>query len=368
MAPACVDAAILAATHFSAGPTGLSVAEIGSGNINDTFLVTPPGQAPFILQRISSQAFARPELVCANLQVISRHLPPQTVAARVPTRRWVVPQLLASHEQTPWWRDAAGNFWRAQSYVAGAVTLTRLTSLEQAREVGRGLAIFHSLVAAIPPGDLQATIPHFHQTPHYYQLYQEACRAECPPPATALADQCHDFIFQRANQLTILEDAKEQGELHETVIHGDPKLANILFDSNTHQACALIDLDTVGPGLLLYDLGDCLRSCCNLSGPIQKPEHTRFDLERCRAILSGFLEQGRHLLSPGDQRHLIAAIRLIPLELGLRFFSDYLTGCHYFKTASPQHTLQRALAQFELVASIEEQQKELAELLAGLAD
>lgn len=367
MAPASVDAAILAAGHFSAGPTGLSVAEIGSGNINDTFLVSSPGQAPFILQRISRQAFSRPEQICANLQVISRHLPPQTVAALVPTRRWVVPQLLGSHEQGLWWCDATDNFWRAQSYVADAVTLPGLTSLAQAQEVGRSLAIFHRLVAAIPATALQAAIPHFHQTPHYFKLYEQACQSDNQPEASDLTDQCHNFIQHRAHQLSTLEDAKERGELPEAVIHGDPKLANILFDSKTLQACALIDLDTVGPGLRLYDLGDCLRSCCNLSDPGQKPEHTRFDLEHCRAILTGYLEQGRPLLTAADHGYLSAAIRLIPLELGLRFFSDYLTGCHYFKTPTPHHTLHRALAQFQLVASIEEQHKELTTLLADLA-
>ncbi|PLX49088.1 MAG: aminoglycoside phosphotransferase, partial [Desulfobulbaceae bacterium] len=339
MAPACVDAAVRAAAHFSAGPDGLSVAEIGSGNINDTFLVSSSGQAPFILQRISRQAFSQPEQICANLQVISRHLPPQAVAALVPARRWLVPQLLTSHEQGLWWCDATDNFWRAQSYVANAATLPGLTSLEQAREVGRGLAIFHRLVAAIPATALQAAIPHFHQTPHYFKLYEQACQADNQPQASALTHQCHDFILHRAQQLSTLEDAKEQGELHEAVIHGDPKLANILFDNKTQQACALIDLDTVGPGLRLYDLADCLRSCCNLSAPDQTPEHNRFDLEHCRAILSGYLEQGRPLLTAADHYYLAAAIRLIPLELGLRFFSDYLTGCHYFKTDTPHHTL-----------------------------
>ncbi len=368
MAPACADAAVRAAAHFSASAAGLRVAEIGSGNINDTFLVRGPGQAAFILQRISRQAFSRPEQICANLQVISRHLPPHTVAALVPARRWVVPQLLGSREQGLWWCDATGNFWRAQSYVAEAVTLPGLASLAQAQEVGRSLAIFHSLVAAIPPTALQAAIPHFHQTPHYFKLYEQSCQAANQPQASELTNQCHHFIQQRAHQLSTLEDAKQRGELHETVIHGDPKLANILFDSKTHQACALIDLDTVGPGLRLYDLGDCLRSCCNRSDPDQKPEHTRFDLERCRAILSGYLEHGRPLLTAADHSYLYDAIRLIPLELGLRFFSDYLTGCHYFKTSDPLHTLHRALAQFQLVASIEAQHKELVELLEGLED
>lgn len=347
--------ALAAARNFSPEGADLQVSEIGVGNINDTFLVSAKGQTSFILQRLSSQAFSAPELICENLDLLSRHLPPHCLASLVPTRRWAIPHLLAGRRNSLWWRDDKQFFWRAMSYIDDTISLPCLNSRAEAMEVGRALAIFHNLVHNIEPDALHITIPHFHQSPHYFLLYKEALAANPGGLDTELAKHCHDFISTHQDLLTILEDARIRGELHLTTIHGDPKLANILFDATTKQACAFIDLDTVGPGLLLYDLGDCLRSCCNPAGGSYELSTSRFNSDFCEAILQGYLEKGRHLLSPGDRHYLLTAIRLIPLELGMRFFTDYLTGCHYFKTACPENTLRRAAAQFRLVASIEAQ-------------
>ncbi|MBU0679869.1 MAG: aminoglycoside phosphotransferase family protein [Proteobacteria bacterium] len=358
--------ALAAARNFSQAPADLKVCEIGAGNINDTFLVTGQGQPSFILQRLSRQAFSSPEQICENLSILNHSLPADRIAALISDRRWTIPQLLSTSHDTLGWCDSNNGFWRALSYINATRTLSCLTSTTEAMEVGRALAIFHNLVKDIEPDSLHVTIPHFHDTPHYFHLYQGVLAANPSCLNSGLAAECLHFIKAHQDSLAILEDGRARGELTVTTIHGDPKLANILFDQQTAQACAFIDLDTVGPGLLLYDLGDCLRSCCNQGGSLYDLSTTRFESDFCRAILQGYLEKGRHLLSPGDRHYLLAAIRLIPLELGIRFFSDYLSGCHYFKTTSPTDTLRRAAAQFRLVANIEEQQASLTAMLNRL--
>lgn len=355
-----------AARNFCLEHAGLDICEIGAGNINDTFLVTPKNQEAFILQRLSRQAFSAPELICENLSILSRHLTAERITHLVPERRWDMPTLLPTTSGASWWCDDTGNFWRALSYIADTVTLTSLQSQDQGLEVGRALASFHTLVENIEQKSLHITIPHFHETPHYFALYKEALAANPSGAESPLAKECCTFIEQHRHHLFTLEEARSQGELKVTTIHGDPKLANILFDQESMQACALIDLDTVGPGLLLYDLGDCLRSCCYQIGSEDDLDTIRFDIDLCLAIITGYLSVGPHLLGPGEQKHLLAAIRLIPFELGLRFFSDYLQGCRYFKTTSPDHTLWRAAAQFRLVASIEKQHNHLAGQVAQL--
>lgn len=366
MDSAHLQQAIKAAANFSTDSTALDVQEIGSGNINDTFVVTGQNQPPFVLQRLSPQAFNAPELICENLEVLGRHLPAERIAALVPGRRWAIPHLLTSREDKLWWRDDNNDFWRALSYIADTTTLTCLSSVDQALEVGRALATFHSLVRDISPDALHVTIAHFHETPHYFRLYQQALAANPSCLENPLAMECRHFISEHHEGLAVLEEARSRGELTTTTIHGDPKLANILFDNQTSQACAFIDLDTLGPGLLLYDLGDCLRSCCNRGGSTYNVNSSHFDSDFCLAILTGYLEKGRQLLTSGDGKHLLAAIRLIPFELGLRFFTDYLSGCHYFKTAGPEETLQRAAAQFHLVASIDKQADSLTTEITAL--
>ena len=165
----------------------------------------------------------------------------------------------------------------------------------------------------------------------------------------------------------VLEEARAQGRLRLRPIHGDPKVNNVLLDTATGQAVALVDLDTVKPGLVHYDIGDCLRSGCNPQG--EETEHweaVRFDPDLCRALLQGYLSQARGFLTAADYDHLYDAVRLIAFELGLRFFTDYLEGNVYFKARHREHNLARALVQFRLTESIESQETAIGAIIRDL--
>jgi Ser/Thr protein kinase RdoA (MazF antagonist) len=150
-------------------------------------------------------------------------------------------------------------------------------------------------------------------------------------------------------------------------IHGDPKVNNVMLDKATGQAVSLIDLDTVKPGLLHYDLGDCLRSGCNpLGEETTRWQDVRFEMDYCRAILNGYLAKARTFLTPGDCHFLFDGIRLIAFELGLRFFTDHLAGNLYFKSNYPGHNLARALVQFKLAESIAAQETIIRRLIEDL--
>jgi Ser/Thr protein kinase RdoA (MazF antagonist) len=142
---------------------------------------------------------------------------------------------------------------------------------------------------------------------------------------------------------------------------------NVMLCSGSGQAVAMVDLDTVKPGLLHYDIGDCLRSGCNRLGEESlDPERVEFDLELCEAILSGYVNESRSFLSEADIAHLFDAIRLIPFELGLRFYTDHLAGNEYFKVRHERHNLDRALVQFRLTMSIEAQETQIRALIQQL--
>ena len=177
-----------------------------------------------------------------------------------------------------------------------------------------------------------------------------------------------NFIEERRNGIDVLEQACARGELQRRPIHGDPKINNVMIDEASGQAVGLIDLDTVKPGLVHYDIGDCLRSCCNRLGEeALDSENIFFDLDLCRAVLEGYLSVGKSFLTPEDFRYLPDCIRLIPLELGIRFLTDHLSGDRYFRTTRSQHNLDRAEVQFALTRSIEHQWMELNELIQELS-
>jgi Ser/Thr protein kinase RdoA (MazF antagonist) len=151
-------------------------------------------------------------------------------------------------------------------------------------------------------------------------------------------------------------------------MHGDPKVNNVMVDTVTGQAIALVDLDTVKPGLVHYDIGDCLRSACNpLGEETEAWEEVRFEPDLGRALFTGYLSLARDFLTGNDYDYLYDAVRVIAWELGLRFFTDYLAGNVYFKARHPEHNLQRALVQFKLTLSLESQADALRAMIRDLS-
>jgi Ser/Thr protein kinase RdoA (MazF antagonist) len=171
-------------------------------------------------------------------------------------------------------------------------------------------------------------------------------------------------VEKRREFAHVLENAREAGRLPLRPVHGDPKVNNVMIEQSTGRAISLVDLDTVKPGLIHYDLGDCMRSGCNRLGEETEDwEAVGFDPEIGAAILDGYLSQARHFLAPADYEYLFDSIRLLAFELGVRFFTDHLAGNVYFKVRHPQHNLQRALVQFKLTESIEAYEAEICHLI-----
>jgi Ser/Thr protein kinase RdoA (MazF antagonist) len=156
----------------------------------------------------------------------------------------------------------------------------------------------------------------------------------------------------------------ERGELTLRTTHGDPKVGNIMVDEATGRGTCIVDLDTVQPGLVHYDIGDATRSACNPAGE-DAPELSSviFDLDLFTTIYRGYQSHAKDFLSQADHRHLFDCIHLIPLELGIRFLADHLAGDVYFKVRYPGHNLRRALVQFKLAESIETRENAIRKVL-----
>jgi Ser/Thr protein kinase RdoA (MazF antagonist) len=316
-----------------------------------------------VLQRINRRAFPQPELIMQNLRVLLEH------AARHPAAASLrLPDICRTHDGADFLVDADGAFWRTLTYMDNTCSIERVASPQQAQDVGRVLGQFHALTHDLDPARLHTTRQRFHDTPWYFERLVTVLAGSAVDPGDADLRGCLEFAQARGGRVAVLEDARRRGELRPHVIHGDPKVENVLFDASSGAVVSLIDLDTVQPGLLHYDLGDCLRSACNPVGESPTdPAQARFDLALCRALLTGYLAEMRGLLSDTDLHYLPDAIRLIPFELGLRFLTDHLQGDAYFKVAWRGHNLHRARTQFQLTASIEAQHEALRALVAQLA-
>jgi Ser/Thr protein kinase RdoA (MazF antagonist) len=347
-----------AAGQFTPQGTIIDIREFGNGNINKTFLVTldSGAESHFILQRINTQVFRRPELVMHNIHICTEHVRRRLLRTPpVAGRRWEVSRVLLARDGRDHWVDSEGAFWRALSFIEGSQSHDTIKDTDHAREVGYALGMFHTLLSDLPPERLADTLEGFHITPCYLRHYDEVA-AKHGTAKSREVNYCSQFVRERSAWAHVLENARAQGRLLLRPIHGDPKVNNIMMDTAAGQAISIVDLDTVKPGLVHYDIGDCLRSGCNPQGEeTEQWEKVCFDPDLCRAILQGYLSTAREFLTGDDFEYLYDSIRLIAFELGLRFFTDHVEGNVYFRVRRPEHNLARALVQFKLTESIESQ-------------
>ena len=355
-----------AAQRFNPADRIACISPFGAGNVNDTFLVSTGSNQEkcFILQRINTHVFRRPELIMQNLRAFSEHVSRRLARSPVPGRRWETPRVLLTADSNDHWIDPGGSFWRAISFIEDSKSFDSVVSLEHATEVGIAVGLFHTLVNDLPVEKLTDTLEGFHITPLYVRRYQEVL-AKKGAPASPFTAYSMDFIERRKESAYVLENAKADGKLPLRIIHGDPKVSNVMIDNRTGLAVSIVDLDTVKPGLLHYDIGDCLRSCCNPLGEDPgTPDEVRFEPELCRALLRGYFSVAKGFLTRHDYEFIYDSIRLVAYELGVRFFSDYLEGDVYFKVKDREHNLRRALVQFRLVESIESQAQALRAIIS----
>ncbi len=343
----------------------VTIVPIGSGNINDTYLAIFRNtftETQVILQRVNNNVFTAPELVMRNMHKVTAHAH-ERLEKELETadRVWQMPKIIPTRDGKDFFVSDDGSFWRVLTKIASATAFPNPQGPEHAVECGAVLAHFHSLVADMGPSSLDDPLPGFHITPKYLELYDRTL-AEAPAQArlsTSMeARRLASVVEDRRDFVPTLQKALEKGELTKRVMHGDPKITNIMIDDYTGKGTAMIDLDTVGPGLIHYDFGDAIRSICN---PVGEEElnlnKVVFDMDLFEAFVKGYLHYGRDFLTEADRYYLYDSIRLITFELGLRFFQDYLAGSVYFKTKSPTQNLNRARVQFRLCESIESRER-----------
>jgi hypothetical protein len=363
--------AALMAQRFDVAGRLVTVSQTGSGNVNDTFLAvfrTVFSEERFILQRINKHVFPKPELIMENMRVITEHAHRRIEAeAHRADRIWQLPRVIRCKDGGDLATDGDGGCWRAISLIASAHSHEKVQSVEHAYEAGFVLGQFQRVISDIACDQLHDTLEGFHITPHYLGKYDQA--RETGEGSKRLgssweAQYCTRFIEDRRAWCRVLEEAKERGELALRPIHGDPKIANIMIDDATGKGTCIVDMDTVKPGLIHYDFGDCLRSCCNPAGEETLDSRTIcFDTDLCEAIVKGYMQNAREFLTEADRRYLFDAVRLIAFELGLRFFADYVAGDVYFKTRYDGQNLNRACVQFKLTESIEMRETQIRKIL-----
>ncbi|MDD2600473.1 MAG: aminoglycoside phosphotransferase family protein [Kiritimatiellae bacterium] len=351
----------------------VTVMPTGNGNVNDTYLAIFRNtfeEHQVILQRVNSNVFPDPCLIMKNLRLVTAHVHEKLEQHCCSADRiWQMPKIIQTRDGKDYFADETGSMWRVITKIPSATAFDEAQSLEHAHECGTVLGYFHWLLSDLAPETIGDPLPGFHITPRYLSAYDEV--VENVPEAKARLSSSMEarrmaaFIKKRREFATVLQKALVCGELKTRMMHGDPKVNNIMIDDFTGKGTAMIDLDTISPGLVHYDFGDAVRSICNPAGEEESDlRQVVLDLELCEAFCSGYLEQAEKFLSEASKFYLFDSVRLITFELGLRFFQDYLAGNIYFKTSYPGQNLHRARVQFKLCESIEVRESLLRKLFS----
>ena len=336
------------------GPMVCDPHHYGEGHINDTFVVWRADHTKrFILQRINTDTFTDPAGLMENICGVTRHLRTKIQAEGGDPRREclnVIPTLSGA----AYYIDSEGNAWRAYDFVENTVCLQQVGCEADFRTVAETLGKFQNQLADYPASTLHETIARFHDTPNRYANFEKALAADALGRAKTIAPEIA-FIRAREKDCHVLLDQLAAGEIPLRVTHNDTKINNVLLDEATGKGICVIDLDTVMPGLSAYDFGDSIRTGandCAEDEPDQSKVH--FDLHLYEVFAKGYLSTAGSTMHTAEKKSLAWGAKLMTLECGIRFLTDYLEGDHYFHIARPNHNLDRARTQFTLVRQMED--------------
>jgi len=335
----------------------------GSGHINDTYAVAfeSGGKARrYVLQRINRRVFNDVPALMENIARVSAHVAGRVRDLPDAGRRGLT--LVPTRGGAAYYQDPAGDCWRAYHFIEGATTFDQIESPAQALVAARAFGAFQRLLADLPAPRLRETIPDFHHTRRRFEALERAISADAAGRVAGVAAEI-GFVRGREGLVDRLLDLQARGDAPERITHNDTKLNNVMLDDATGEALCVIDLDTVMPGLALYDFGDMARSATNSAAEDERDlSRVRMQLPVFAALVEGYLGGAGSLLNGAERASLALAGRVITFEIGLRFFTDHLQGDIYFKTARPGHNLDRARNQFALVQSMEDQQSAMEAL------
>ncbi len=346
------------ASHFRLTGRLLSTVPFGSGHINDTYrlLCEEDGRPKsYILQRINHEVFRKPPEMMENIRRVTQHIRRKLESDNSDLAHRQL-TLVPTEEGANFFRDAHGNYWRIYNWIEGALTYDTLDSPELAREAARMFGWFQRMLTDLPGPPLHETIANFHNTPKRLDDFRDMLRRD-PCNRAVDAGPEIDFVLHNADMCDALLTLADDGQIPVRTTHNDTKINNVMMDKETHRGVCVIDLDTVMPGLSLYDFGDMVRTATNPAGEDeQNLSKVAMRISVFKQLVEGFACETHGFLTPAEKQRLALSARLITFEQMIRFLGDYLAGDVYYKTQRPNQNLDRSRTQMKMVKSIVQQE------------
>ncbi len=347
----------------------VSIEPFGSGHINSTYIAEYIDEGKtkhYIIQKVNNKVFKNIDKLMENVFSVTSFLRKKISENGGDVSRETL-HFIKTDTGDLYFRDKDRSCYRAYRFVDNSKCLDSVDSPGTFEKSGIAFGRFQRYLSDFPAETLNETIKNFHNTDWRYEM--EFLPAVMDDKARRI-DTCRhpiDFVMNRADEFSRLVKLAEAGKIPIRVTHNDTKLNNVLFDNDTNDAICVIDLDTVMPGLALYDFGDSIRYGANTCAE-DEPDTSlvKINLEYFEAYARGFLSEAGDSLTQCEKDNLAFSAKLMTLECGMRFLADYLNGDIYFKTKYQEHNLIRARNQFALVADMEKHMPEMKRIIKSL--
>ena len=342
------------------------VKPFGAGHINETYAVYMPGEdgdeLSYVLQRVNSNVFKDPAGVMENIFGVTEYLRNEIrQEGGNPDRETL--SYIKTKSGCNYFEDGEGEPWRCYNFIPDSVCYQLVEEPEQFYQSGSSFGHFLKQLGNYPASRLHETIPDFHNTVKRFEAFQVALKRDLKNRAVTCKPEIR-FVLDREADCGVLVTKQEDGRLPLRVTHNDTKLNNILFDAKTGKGLCIIDLDTIMPGLAANDFGDSIRfGAATAAEDERNLDLMHFDLNLYELYVKGYLEETKDVLTEEEIKSLPWGARLMTLECGIRFLTDYLQGDTYFKTEYPEHNLVRARTQFRLVDEMEQNFDQMQEII-----
>ncbi len=347
----------------------LKIEKFGSGHINTTYLAKYEDDnkiISYVIQQVNTNVFKDIDALMGNVFAVTSFLRDRIKENGGDPDRETL-NFMKTKDGNLYYRAENGDCFRAYRFIDNSKCCDSVSSAEVFEKSGIAFGRFQKYLSDFPATTLTETIPDFHNT--IWRFENEFIPA-VNTDKSGRAEKCKDeieFVMNRKNDCCRLTDLIAKNEIPIRVTHNDTKLNNVLFDDDSDEAICVIDLDTVMPGLALYDFGDSIRFGANTCAEDEKDtSKIAIDLDYFRAYAQGFLKEAGESFSQTEKDNLAFSAKLMTLECGMRFLTDYLNGDIYFRTAYPEHNLVRAKDQLALVADMEKHMDEMESIIKSL--
>lgn len=341
----------------------------GSGHINVTYLATYLVDGitkQYIIQKVNTNVFKDIDSLMDNVFAVTSYLRNIIRENGGDSSRETL-HFIKTYDDKKYYKDSDGSCYRAYRFVDRSISHDSVDSAEVFKKSGIAFGRFQKYLSDFPAETLNETIPNFHNT---IWRYENEFIPALEKNASGRADTCQEeieFVKARKADCSRLVDLINSGDLPLRVTHNDTKLNNVMFDEDTDDAICVIDLDTVMPGLALYDFGDSIRFGANTCAEDEKDtDKVAIDLDYFKAYAEGFLSEAGGSFNQCEIDNLAFSAKLMTFECGMRFLTDYINGDTYFRTAYPEHNLVRARCQFALVADMERKMEEMEKIISDI--